>query len=302
MYKRDLTGAWQRIDAVPTRTATGDTGYDYYSYVDPDTSVSGQCYMIAAVNQYGAGNSSEDCTVRPDPSVFPQVVPAAVRQWNGLSDVNDGTGDLFDRPRGHSLVWAHQTFGVDLNWSSNKALWKIEAQGGPHLMYGQAVALRVWGGGWLRYGHQTWGVDLTLSNTPSYEWYILGDVRPGVAIDSRPALLADEFALWNSRAKTYLITRYQTWGVSLDGYQQNSSFGTVHDTSVFMTAQPPVQGYVPYYGFFGGGPWEHRRTHQSEQLSIRRHALLPDPTPRQPGLRKQKRCDHPHTWGNHARQ
>lgn len=122
-------------------------------------------------------------------------------------------------------------------------------------MFGQAVALRVWGGGWLEYGHETWGVDLVLSNTPSYEWYVLsGNLRPGVAIDSRPSPYADEFALWDSRAKTYLITRYQTWGVSLDWYRQNSSFGAVHDGSVFMTAQTPIQGFVPFLGYLGGGP------------------------------------------------
>jgi hypothetical protein len=28
----------------------------------------------------------------------------------------------------------------------------------------------------------------------------------------------------------------------------------VHDASVTLTAQPPVQGYVPFLGCFGGGP------------------------------------------------
>jgi len=253
VYKRDAAGAWEKIDQVPTRNGPG-VG-DYYSFTDNATDISGQCYMIAAVGQLGAGDSPEDCTVRPDPGVFPQVVPPAARVWNGLSDVNDGTGDLYNRPRGRSLVHASETFGVDLDWSSKTALWKIEAQGGPHVMLGQAVALRVWGGGWLAYGHETWGVDLVLSSTPSYEWYVVGVDRPGTPIDSRPAPLADEFALWNSRAKTYLISRYQTWGVSLDWYHPaGSAFGTLHDATVTMTAQPPVEGYVPFLGSFGGGP------------------------------------------------
>ena len=66
-------------------------------------------------------------------------------------------------------------------------------------MYGEAVALRVWGGGWLEYGHQDWGVDLQLSDTPSYEWYVLGET-PGWDIDG------GEFALWNSAAHDYLST------------------------------------------------------------------------------------------------
>jgi hypothetical protein len=84
---------------------------------------------------------------------------------------------------------------------------------------------------------------------------VVGVDRPGTPIDSRPAPLADEFALWNSRTKAYLISRYETWGVSLDWYRPNSStFGTVHDATVTMTAQPPVEGYVPFLGSFGGGP------------------------------------------------
>ena len=173
LYRRDGHGAWQEIYEVPTRNVAG--GGDY-SYVDTNRSLSGQCYMVAAVNQNGSGYTKEECTVRPDPSRFPQSVPQSVQQWFGLNSVNDGTGNLQTTTRSSytSLTWSGQTFGVDLDWSEYPALWKIEAQGGPHLMRGQAVALRVWGGGWLKYGNQTWGVDLQLSDTP-----VLRVVRPG---------------------------------------------------------------------------------------------------------------------------
>lgn len=245
VYRRDQGGIWQAVYQTPTRNTAG-VGDDY-SYLDTDLSVSGQCYMIAAVNAVGSGATQEECTVRPDPSRFPQTVPQAVKQWYGLSNVNDGTGDLWNGARHLSLTHANQTFGVDLDWSEHTALWKIEAQGGPHLMEGQAVALRVWGGGWLRYGNETWGVDLVLSSTPSYEWYVLAG-QPGTPIGN------GEFALWNSAAKRYLVSADQTWGVSLDWYKSGGSFGTVHQASVTMTAQPPVQGYVPFLGYFGGGP------------------------------------------------
>src|SRR5262249_28238943 len=155
-----------------------------------DRSLSGQCYRVAAVNENGAGSTKEMCTVRPDPSRFPQNVPQAVQQWTGLSSVNDGTGNLQNSARSSytSLTWESQTFGVDLNWTKYSALWKIEAQGGPQLMRGQAVALRVWGGGWLKYGDQTWGVDLVLSDTPSYEWYVLAGTPGGPIDDGRWAL------------------------------------------------------------------------------------------------------------------
>lgn len=247
VYKRNLQGAWQQVYEVPSRNVAAADGD--YSWVDTDTSVSGQCYMIAAVNADGAGYTSEECTVRPDPSQFPQPesVPQHLQQWYGLSGVNDGTGDLFNAKRNLSVTHAHQTYGVDLNYSDHQALWKIEAQGGPHLMYGQAVALRVWGGGWLKYGHQTWGVDLQLSDKPAYQWYLVG-APAGTPIAN------GQFALWNSATHRYLEAAHQTWGVSLGWKSEPDQTTNVHNASVTLTAQPPVQGYVPFLGYFGGGP------------------------------------------------
>jgi hypothetical protein len=248
VYKRDQGGQWHVIHQEPTRD-TAYAGGDY-SFVDSDLSVSGQCYMVAAVNDMGAGYTREECTVRPDPSRFPQSVPSAERQWYGLSNTNNGTGNLQNgiRTSYTSLMHDNQTWGVDLAWSEYPALWRIQAQGGPHLMHGQAVALRVWGGGWLKYGNQTWGVDLVLSSTPAYQWYVL-DGQPGSPIDN------GEFALWNKAANAYMVASHQSWGVSLDWHKAPAApSNTVHSASVTMTAQPPVEGYVPFLGYFGGGP------------------------------------------------
>lgn len=246
VYKRNLQGAWQQVYEVASRNVAAADGD--YSWVDSNRSVSGQCYMIAAVNTDGGGYTSEECTVRPDPSRFPQSVPQTVQQWYGLSGVNDGTGDLFNAKRNLSLTHANQSFGVDLDYSGHPALWKIEAQGGPRLMYGQAVALRVWGGGWLKYGNETWGVDLVLSDQPEYQWYLVG-------APAGSPIANGQFALWNSATNRYLVAAHQTWGVSLDWKRDpGQSTSTVQNASVTMTAQPPVQGYVPFLGYFGGGP------------------------------------------------
>lgn len=214
VYKRDQNGAWQVINQVPTRNVAGMSGD--YSYLDTDHSVSGQCYMIAAVDESGrAGYTQEQCTVRPDPSRFPQTYPASTKKWYGLNNKNDGTGDLCYSAPNLCLTHENQTFGVNLDWQEHSGLWKIEAQGGPHLMQGQAVALRVWGGGWLKYGHETWGIDLVLSDTPSYEWYVLSG-PPGSSI-------YPDYALWNSAAKDYLVEAHRTWGVSLKWYQETQS-------------------------------------------------------------------------------
>ncbi len=215
VYKRGQNGSWQVINQIPTRNVTGESGD--YSYLDTDHSVSGQCYMIAAVAESsGAGYTQELCTVRPDQTQFPQTDPASTEKWYGLSNTNDGIGDLYNSARDLSLTHENQTFGVDLDWQTNQALWKIEAQGGPKLMHGQAVALRVWGGGWLKYGNETWGIDLVLSETPVYEWYVLGNT-PGSTLDN------GSFALWNSAAKDYLVAGHRSIGASLDWYKETQS-------------------------------------------------------------------------------
>jgi hypothetical protein len=226
VMKRTQQGGWVAIYDVPTRNMAS-TGDDY-SYVDTGMLESGQCYMIVAVNDRGTGYSKERCTVRPDPTQFPQSVPHGfLKQWSGLSRRNDGTGQLRNTmPDSGYLIHAHQTFGVDLNWSHDPALWKIEAQGGPNLMYGQAVALRVWGGGWLKYEHETYGVNLVLSGTPSYEWHVVGET-PGHPLDFH------QFALWNSAANDYLVKAHETWGASLAWYQ---------DTLPPSTTPPPPAG------------------------------------------------------------
>ncbi len=211
VYRRDAQGNWQNVHEVATHDEAGQ-GEDY-SWVDTDRNQSGQCYRIAAAGLIASGYSGEQCTVRPDPSQFPQSVPAATRQWYGLSGANGGTGTLQTDKRDSdtNLVWSDSDWtSVALDWSEGPSLWKVQAQGGPQVMYGQAVALRVWGGGWLKYGVQGLGVDLQFSDTPSYEWYVLGE-PPGTSIPD-----GQDFAVWDSAAHDYLVFGHETWGVSLN--------------------------------------------------------------------------------------
>jgi hypothetical protein len=224
VFRRDTSGTWQMVYQVPTRDVAGSgPGTDDYSWVDTSTDISGQCYMFAAYNDATAGYTSEECTVRPDASRFPQAVGQYAVQWSGLSSTNDGTGVLVNTNKDMDLLWGNQTWGVDLDWGDN-SLWRVEAQGGPHLMKGQAVAIRVWGGGWLKYGHQTWGVDLQLSNTPVYEWYAIG--LQGDASEQTWAgtdlTSGGTFALWNSSAQAYLVAGHETFGVDLEWYRVGS--------------------------------------------------------------------------------
>ena len=233
VYRRDAHWAWQEVHTEINRP--GAT----YSWVDGDRSLSAQCYMVVGYStSTGLGSSTkEQCTVRPDASVFPQGAPSAAVEWFGLSSANDGVGPL---DVGDQFLQLHdQTWGISLGFGHNTGdNVKTERQGGGSswpLMKGEAVALRVWGAGWLKHGFQTWGVDLVLSDTPSYEWYVVGDGTPGQTLDN------GKFALWNRSAGDYLVKGDQTWGVGLNWYQK-----TLPPQGAGGTPPPGVKTLVIY--------------------------------------------------------
>jgi hypothetical protein len=224
VYRLDGQGNPQEVFEIPAYTEAG--GGEPYSWTDTDTDQSGQCYKIAAVNSDGTTDSPVECTVRPDAFQFPPAdgIQPGSTQWSGLSGDNDGTGPLENAEHGstNNLIWQvnkrsifpfHCGCGVDLAFTNKTSLWKVQATGGPNIMYGEAVALRVWGGGWLEYAHQTFGVDLHLVSTPVYQWYILGGT-PGDTVDS------SEFALWDSAASDFLVEHGQTFGPDLEWYKK----------------------------------------------------------------------------------
>jgi hypothetical protein len=213
VYRRDASWAWQQVYSVAVTTPDKKL-----TWVDTNRSLSAECYMVTSIsNVTGLGSSTKEaCTVRPDPSVFPQSAPAVATEWYGLPNQNDGVWPL--DVGNQFLQLQDQTWGVDLGFgheTGNNV--KAERQGLGNtwpLMKGEAIAIRVWGAGWLKYGHQTWGVDLVLSDTPAYEWYVVNEGTPGQNLDS------GEFALWNKSANDFLIKSDQTWGVNLDWYKK----------------------------------------------------------------------------------
>ncbi|HEX6685166.1 MAG TPA: VCBS repeat-containing protein [Candidatus Limnocylindrales bacterium] len=225
--KRNKQGNWQEVHRVPTRNMLGSgSTNEQYTWVDTSHDISGQCYRIGAYNETGVAFTPEKCAVRPDPNEFPQHVPPAAKQWTGLSSANDGTGRLHNHNGEADVVYGDRDWGVNLVWADT-SLWRVQAQGGPNLMKGQAVAIRVWGGGWLRKGHQTFGVDLVLDSNPSYEWYVLSESNShptsGSTMSGDPLGQGGHFALWNSTAGEYLVHGSQTWGINLKWWSEAGS-------------------------------------------------------------------------------
>ncbi len=229
VQKRNADDEWYNAYTVASRNTIG-AGVDreQYMWTDTNTSQSGQCYRIVARNTNGgAGTTDEMCTVRPDQSRFPALIGGAAMQWSGFTNTDGGTGRLFNRNANAGLAPGDQTFGVNLNWLSGSVQWQFLAKGGTGsvLMMGQALAIRVPDGSYLKYGGQTWGVDVQLSDTPSYEWYVVGDsgdTSEDPHAGQKPQFGGDH-ALWNDRAHAYLVNGHQTFGIDLNWYTVNGS-------------------------------------------------------------------------------
>jgi hypothetical protein len=224
LWRLDMTGAWQQVFSAPYAPRE-------YTWVDTDQSLSIQCYSLEVVGANLSSWTQEGCVVRPDPMRFPQFPqnpPAPTIQWRGLSNVNDKGAPLFNVPQNDYLEYQSQDPAVSLGWGIGGSLLKLERQGVNNypLLIGEPLALRVWGGGWLVHQPQTFGVDLALSETPSYEWYVLGQGYPSGEIDWAGDGGPGNFALWNRSAQDYLVQGGEAWGINLNWYKNTLGIAT----------------------------------------------------------------------------
>jgi hypothetical protein len=208
IYKRNTAGAWAVVATVQKTAANDSAGYQW---TDTAKNVSGQCYRVSAQTGYGtAASGPVECTVRPDG--FPTGPVDAYKKWYGLSKTNQGLGKLrrVDRTDDLHLVREGQTFGVDLGLDKGDNNLKLQRTGNnpEPLMYGETVAMRVWGAGWVKYGTEAFGINLQLSDTPSYEWIVLGG-EIGKPIEGQ------RIALWNTKEKAFVVPGSRKWGVQM---------------------------------------------------------------------------------------
>lgn len=153
--------------------------------------------------------------------------------------------------------YGKRTWGVDLVWGSASSQWSfLPDTGSPNIRDhrrramapGEKVAIyndstrR-----YLVYGHQTFGINLTWSKSPSYQWKIGADPSTGST------------SLFNTVANDYVVYGERPVGINLRWLkdvrrtESQNAPGSLHDATVTMSAQPVVQGFVPFLGFYGGG-------------------------------------------------
>lgn len=193
------------------------------------------------------------------PSAAGAVSRTDAQQWSlGSSAPSVNVGYSFKNLINNGYVrYGKRTWGVDLVWGSSSSQWSfLPGTGSPNIrdhrrramVPGEKVAIyndstrR-----YLVYGHQTFGINLTWSSRPSYQWKITTDPSSGNA------------SLFNTVANDSVVYGQRPVGINLRWLKdvrrtegQNAP-GSLHDATVTMSAQPVVQGYVPFLGFYGGG-------------------------------------------------
>jgi len=152
-----------------------------------------------------------------------------------------------------TLGYGSRTFGVDLTWNSagkweflrkstspNVRDHRTPPPGEPVALYNTAKRQ------YLNYGSQTWGINLTWSKTPSYQW----KVEFGAS---------GKMSLYNTSAGDHVVYGERSQGINLrwlrdlKKIEAQNGIGSIHDASVTLTSQPPVSGYIPFAGTYGGG-------------------------------------------------
>jgi hypothetical protein len=100
----------------------------------------------------------------------------------------------------HFLAYKEQNFGINLGFTDDAepstakkvVHWAFVNQGRTPVKYGEPVAIRC-KEGYLHYGTRDWGINLVWSDSPVFEWRLLGG-KPGTAVKTR-----DWLCIFNNR-------------------------------------------------------------------------------------------------------
>ncbi|HST39852.1 MAG TPA: hypothetical protein VLK58_10110 [Conexibacter sp.] len=197
-------------------------------------------------------------------ALLPSAAGAAVsrtdaKQWSlGTRAPSVNVGYSFKNLINNSYVrYGSRTFGINLVWGSSSSQWSfMPSPPRPNvrdhrkrpMVPGETVAIyNSSNRTYLHYGSQTWGINLKWSKTPVYQWRVETDPATGYT------------SLYNSSAGDYVVYGERPQGINLRWLkdvrrtESQTGVGSLHDATVTMTAQPVVQGFVPFLGRYGGG-------------------------------------------------
>jgi hypothetical protein len=184
------------------------------------------------------------------PAAAHAAAPDAAHQWEarGAGSVRTATSySLFNTKINSRLGYDNRVFGVDLGWTSDGGQFEFRRDSG-NVRDHRRTAIS-----------ETENVAIYNTKTRRYlKYYRRGETKAELEWSTTPVLewqvqrqSGSRFALFNDRVDRYLVYQFKNYGINLGWLAPGPP--PVQSFSVGLTAQPIVQGWVPYLGAFGGG-------------------------------------------------
>jgi hypothetical protein len=159
----------------------------------------------------------------------PNHAPHALRPTPGFTERNVRNVNLKNSRERKFLQWEKQTFGINLGWTDNAApetavrvsrwFFTRPADNESPLRYGETVAM---GYGvspsYVHYAERQFGINLDWSDSPRFEWKLLGGPR------GHEVRCGDWLAIYNSKAGDCLIDFDRTVGGDI-GWPSSETWG-----------------------------------------------------------------------------
>jgi len=185
-------------------------------------------------------------TASASPDAFQWTVSPTVTPNSKMP--NASTAYKLTNPGHGKLGYGWRVWGINLEWGGDGD-WKLmRANERDHrtLADGETVALyNTDKKQYIRYAPRNFGIDMEWTKTQSLQWKISRNPSTG------------KLALHNTVINDDLVYGQQSLGINLNWRTEvkdpKAPTTTNGSYTVNMTAQPPVSGYVPYLGSFGGG-------------------------------------------------
>jgi hypothetical protein len=158
-------------------------------------------------------------------TMVPAAEAAQVADWKVTSTGTTGTSvlpavtayRLENRTAGSALVYGQRDFGINLVWGSSSGAPNVRFERpstspdhGP-LQFGEPLAVRINGGGYVRYRVRDFGINLDWSSTPVFDWRIYGGtgtIRTGASV-----------SLYNRTEADYMVNARRAFGINLCWYR-----------------------------------------------------------------------------------
>lgn len=178
-------------------------------------------------------------------------------QWHMVAPKSGQAFSTFNEINNSSIGYGSRTWGVNLTWGRNgdwilyrKPVGNVRDHRGQVQPTEKLALYNTKARRYLNHASQRYGINLAWESTPGYEWKVGFEAKRFAA------------SLYNVSAGDYLVYGERSFGINLQWLadrrkaqqqQDANGVGTIHDASVTMTAQPPVSGFVPFLGRYGGG-------------------------------------------------